>query len=73
MKLGNLLKYYRSKNNIKQKELAKILNLSPSQLSKLESNIHTPYGDTQLNILKLLMPELNTSLLLLAAEAECNV
>ncbi|WP_211203946.1 helix-turn-helix domain-containing protein [Peptoniphilus duerdenii] len=48
--LGSNIKYLREKNNLSQKELAKILNISNSTLSQYESNVRVPSDDIKILI-----------------------
>lgn len=48
--LGNKIKYLREKNNLSQKELAKILNIANSTLSQYESDVRVPSDDIKILI-----------------------
>lgn len=48
--LGKNIKYLREKNNLSQKEFAKILNISNSALSQYESNVRVPSDDIKIKI-----------------------
>lgn len=48
--LGNKIKYLREKNNLSQKELAKILNIANSTLSQYESDARVPSDDIKILI-----------------------
>lgn len=48
--LGKNIKYLREKNNLSQKEFAKILNISNSTLSQYESNVRVPSDDIKIQI-----------------------
>ena len=65
MVLGSLIKTYREKNNILQKDMAIKLGVSKSQLSKIERHLHDPKGDLSLKILKMLIPTLTNDLVYL--------
>lgn len=48
--LGNKIKNLREKNNLSQKELAKILNIANSTLSQYESDVRVPSDDIKILI-----------------------
>ncbi len=48
--LGKNIKYLREKNNLSQKEFARILNISNSTLSQYESNVRVPSDDIKIQI-----------------------
>ena len=67
---GPIIRAYRAKNNLFQKQLAERVGISRAQLSKIESGIHQPEGKFTMALLKLLVPNLENELLLLEIEAE---
>jgi transcriptional regulator with XRE-family HTH domain len=67
---GLVLKAYRAKHNLFQKDLALKLNISKAQLSKIESGIHEPMGGFVMGALKLLIPSLENEIMLLEIESE---
>jgi len=69
-RLGPLLRRYRAKHGIKQNTMATMLNVSKAQLSKIETMKHEPKGDLALSMLELLVPGLESDILLLEVEAE---
>lgn len=48
--LGNNIRYSREKNNLSQKELAKILNIANSTLSQYESDVRIPSDEIKILI-----------------------
>ena len=68
-KLGPILRTLRKNKNIKQKEYAKILGLSTSQMSKLESGKCEPLEGTTIKMLALILPEINIHAALCSVEA----
>lgn len=70
MKLGPILRKIRLFKNIPQKNYAKLLGLSPAQMSKLELGKCEPLEGTTLKMLKLLLPEIDLNKELYKAEIQ---
>ncbi len=60
--IGNKIKNFRIANNIKQVELANMINMEPTNLSKIEKGIHFPKDETINKITEALNTDLNTLL-----------
>lgn len=54
IKVGNNLRYYREKKGLEQKELAKLLNVTPTALCNWESGKRALYFSTAKQICKIL-------------------
>ncbi len=60
--IGNKIKNFRIANNIKQVELANMINMEPTNLSKIEKGIHFPKDETINKITEALNTDLETLL-----------
>lgn len=58
-KLGPIIRHIRLAKGIPQLEYAKLIGVTPSQMSKLEAGLNEPLESTTLSMLKILLPHVN--------------
>lgn len=71
--LPNIMKAYRIKHNMFQKDLAFLVGCSKSTLSLIEAGKQSPKADIVLNILNVVVPGFGEQLLLLDLDADIIV
>lgn len=70
--LGSIIKYYRYKKQLSQREFSKIIGCSFSTMSKIESGKQAAKSELVLSILSRVLPNFKSDLLLVEAEAELH-
>jgi transcriptional regulator with XRE-family HTH domain len=71
--LANVIKAYRIKHNLFQKDFAFLVGCSLATLSKIESGKQQAKADLVLNILNAVLPEFGEKLMLLDIEADKTI
>lgn len=68
--LGNIMKFYRKKNQLTQRQFSKLIGCSFATASKVECGKQAAKAELVLRIIDQILPSFRTDILLLEAEAE---
>ena len=69
IKIGEVIRYFRMKNNMSQRELANIVGIDRTEISKIENNIRKTINDS---VLKRICNVLNINYIKLVEKSDIN-